>query len=176
MLDQAIDGLIIKAEVQYGVHHARHGHRSAGANRNEQRIFCVADFLANALFKVEVFLDGVQNAFGPGIVGVCILHASLAGNRESRRYRQSDVSHLSKVSALAAKDGLHVGVALRNVLPICVFAKSVDALKLVCHHLLLRLKHFSLISPVQKPEDERFHNTARFLALFPQLPCCRYEQ
>ena len=136
LLDQAIDGLIVKAEVQYGVHHARHGHRSAGANRNEQRIFCVADFLANALFKVEaVFLDGVQNAFGPGIVGVCILHASLAGNRESRRYRQPDVSHLSKVSALAAKDGLHIGIALGDVVALGVLAESVHTLDFCSHFL-----------------------------------------
>ena len=121
-------------------------------------------------------MNCVERALGPGVVCVGILHAGLARDGESRRHRQADVGHFGQVGAFAAKDGLHVGVALRNVLPICVFAKSVDALKLVCHHLLLRLKHFSLISQVQKPEDERFHNTARFLALFPQLPCCRYEQ
>lgn len=113
LLDEAVDGLVVKAEVQHGVHHAGHGEGGAGANGHEQRILGVTEALAHALLQVGAVLgDGVERAFRPNVAGVGVLHAGLARDGESGRHRQPDVGHLGEVRALAAEHPLHLGVAL----------------------------------------------------------------
>ena len=134
LLDEAVDGLIVKAEVQHGVHHAGHGEGGAGANGHEQRILGVAEALAHALLQVGAVLgDGVERAFRPHVAGVGVLHAGLARDGESGRHRQPDVGHLGEVRALAAEHPLHLGVALGHIVPVGVLAEGVDALHCFCH-------------------------------------------
>ena len=66
LLDETVDRLIVQAEVQNRVHHARHGHGGAGTNGDEQRILCVADLLTDAVLQIlTIFLDGIENTFWP---------------------------------------------------------------------------------------------------------------
>ena len=134
LLDEAVDGLVVKAEVQHGVHHAGHGEGGAGANGHEQRILGVTEALAHALLQVGAVLgDGVERAFRPNVAGVGVLHAGLARDGESGRHRQPDVGHLGEVRALAAEHPFHLGVALGHIVPVGVLAEGVDALHCFCH-------------------------------------------
>ena len=45
-LRQRLDGLVVEAEIEHGVHHARHRGARAGAHRDEQRVGLVAERLA----------------------------------------------------------------------------------------------------------------------------------
>ena len=51
LLGQALDGLVVEAEVEDGVHHAGHGELGPGAHRDEQRVAGVADRLAHGLLE-----------------------------------------------------------------------------------------------------------------------------
>ena len=137
MLDKAVDRLVVQAKVQNRVHHAGHRHGSAGTNGNKKRIFSVANTLADALLEVEaVLLNGVERAFRPRVIRVCIFHAGLAGNGKARRHGQTNKSHFGEVRTLAAKDVLHILVAFSNVVALSVLAERVDTLN-VCSQCLL---------------------------------------
>ena len=136
--DEAVDGLVVQAEVENGVHHARHGHGGAGAHGYEQRVGCIADLLTHAGFEVlTIGLDGVERALGPGVVGVGVFHARLARDGESRRHGQPDVGHLGEVRPLAAQLGLHVRVTLGYVVALCVLAERIDSFDFFGHLFLL---------------------------------------
>ena len=138
LLDEAVDGLVVQTEVQNRVHHAGHRHGSAGADRDEQRVFRIANLLSDAVLKIETILvDRVEDTFRPHIAGVGVLHARLTGNRESRRNGKADVGHLGEVRALAAERCLHGGVTLGYVVSLSVFAKRIDALHWFGHLVLL---------------------------------------
>ncbi len=47
LLGQPLDGAVVEAEVENGVHHAWHGEFGTGAHRNEERVIGVADHLAH---------------------------------------------------------------------------------------------------------------------------------
>ena len=83
-----------------------------------------------------VLLNGVERAFRPRVIRVCIFHAGLAGNGKTRRHGQADKSHFGEVRALAAKDVLHILVAFSNVVALSVLAERVDTLN-VCSQCLL---------------------------------------
>ena len=136
--DEAVDGLVVQAEVQHRVHHAGHGHRRAGAHGHEQRVGRIADLLAHAGLEVlAILLDGVERAFGPRVARVGVLHAGLARDGESGRHGQPDVGHLGEVRALAAEDRLHVGVALSYVVALRVLAERIHSLDFFSHLFLL---------------------------------------
>ena len=50
-LRQADDGFVVEAEVENGVHHARHGGARAGTDGDKERIGRIAEFLAGVLFR-----------------------------------------------------------------------------------------------------------------------------
>ena len=136
LLGEALDGVVVEAEVEDGVHHAGHGERRAGADGDEQRVLGVAELLAHALLEVlAVLVDLVENALRPHVARAGVRDAGLAGDRESGRDREADVGHLGKVGALAARDplGLGNGVArdLGHVVSVGVEAEAVDVL--FCH-------------------------------------------
>ena len=138
LLDEALDGAVVEAEVEDGVHHAGHGHRGARADGDQQRVIVVADLLPHALLEVGTELgDLVERAFRPRVVCIRVLHAGLARNSETRGDGKADVGHLGKVGPLAAQHVFHVGVALSYVVALCVLAKLVDALNCFSHHALL---------------------------------------
>ena len=43
LLDQPLDRLVVEAEIQDRIHHAGHGELGAGANRNQKRVYLVAE-------------------------------------------------------------------------------------------------------------------------------------
>ncbi len=160
LLDQAVDGFVVQAEVQDRVHHARHGHGGAGTDGNQQRIFGVADLLADAALKIlAVFVNGFERAFGPRVVGVGVLHARLAGNGEPGRHRQTDVGHLGQVGTLTAKHGLHVRVALGNVVALGVMAERVHTLDFCSHFFNSSPKSF--MCPKRNASGLRYHISTR---------------
>ena len=56
--DDGFDGLVVQAEVEDGIHHARHGELGAGAHADQQRVGGVAELLAHAAFQL---LEGVEH-------------------------------------------------------------------------------------------------------------------
>ncbi len=50
-LGQPVDGLVVEAQVEDGVHHARHGEHGAGADGEEQRVLGIAQGLAGELLQ-----------------------------------------------------------------------------------------------------------------------------
>ena len=133
LLDEAVDGLVVKAEVQDRVHHARHGERGAGTDRDQQRIVGVADPLAHALLEVlAILVDLVEDAVRPDVARAGVGNAGLAGDGESRRNGQADVGHLGEVRALAARNPLGLVNALAgdlgNVVTVFVNAEFVHVL------------------------------------------------
>ena len=127
--DEALDGIVIEAQVEDRVHHTGHGERSARTNRHEQRIGGVAELLAAA--GLEVRLGGndlIECALGPHVAGTGVLDASLAGNGKATGNRQADTAHLGKVSAFAAKHEVHGLVALGDTGALGVGSKTVNPL------------------------------------------------
>ena len=127
--DKALDGIVVEAQVEDRVHHAGHGERSARANRHEQRIGGIAEFLAAT--GLEVRLSGndlIECAFGPDVAGTGVLDTGLAGNGKATGNRQTDTAHLCKVSALAAKHEVHGLVALGDTGALGVGSKTVNPL------------------------------------------------
>ena len=127
--DEALDGIVVEAQVEHRVHHAGHGERSARAHRHEQRIVGVAELLAAA--GLEVGLSGndlVECALRPNVASTGVLNAGLAGNGKATGDRQADTAHLGKVSALAAKHKVHGLVALGDTSALGVGSKTVNPL------------------------------------------------
>jgi hypothetical protein len=101
---QALDRLVVEAEVEDGVHHARHGDGGAGAHRDQQRVGVVAELLAGLLLEQDDRLR-TSSIRPPG---------SLRPARSTRRttsvvmvkpggHGQADGGHLGEVGALAAQ-------------------------------------------------------------------------
>ena len=127
--DEALDGIVVEAQVEDRVHHAGHGKRSTRANRHEQRIVGVTEFLAAA--GLEVGLGGndlIECALGPDVTGTGVLDTSLAGNGKATGDRQADAAHLGKVCAFAAKHEVHGFVALGDTGALGVGSKTVNPL------------------------------------------------
>ncbi len=110
---QRLDRLVVEAEIEHGVHHARHRGTAAGAHRNQQRIFRVAERLAGQ------FADMVQRLFdlrlqcrGIGFAVRVEIGADRGRNGEAGRHRQSEVGHFGEIGALAAQQIAKAGFAL----------------------------------------------------------------
>ena len=127
--DEALNGVVVEAQVEDRVHHAGHGERSARANRHEQRIGGIAELLAAA--GLEVSLGGndlIECTFWPDVAGTGVLDTGLAGNGKATGNRQADAAHLGKVCALAAKHEVHGLVALGDTGALGVGSKTVNPL------------------------------------------------
>jgi hypothetical protein len=111
--DQALQGVGVQAQVEDGVHHARHGHGGAGAHRHQQRVVAAAEGLAGgrstpAMCARVLLHDAVRQT---PLRGVEIGQAGLGGDDEARRHAQADLGHLAQVGALAAEQFLVLAVA-----------------------------------------------------------------
>ena len=127
--DEALDGLVVEAEVQDGVHHAGHGERGAGAHRDQKRIARVSEPLAHAALEVGLGRgDLVENPLGPHVAGTRVLDARLAGDSETRRHGQPDAGHLGKVRALAAQDVIHARRTFGHIGSVLVCTEPIHAL------------------------------------------------
>ena len=108
------DGLVVEAEVQDGVHHARHGVAGARADGDEERhALGGAELGAHDLLHVgdAGFHLRLQGGGIGALVGV-VVGADFGRDREARRHRETDAGHLGEVRAFAAEEGLHRAVAV----------------------------------------------------------------
>ena len=133
LLRERFDGLIVEAEVEDRVHHARHRIARARAHGDEQRVLHVAEFLARLLLErgdARLHLRLEDGGIRPLVV--VEVGADLGGNREPRGNRQADPAHLGQVRALAAEQRLHAAVAVGLALP-----EKIDVLPFGCGRALL---------------------------------------
>jgi hypothetical protein len=113
LLRQRRDGGIVEAEIEHGIHHARHRRARPRAHRNEQRIFLVAEFLPGDAAdlgegSVHLRLELLRIGFAV-LIKIC---AHLGGDGEAGRHRDAEMRHLGEAGALAAEEVAHAGAAL----------------------------------------------------------------
>ncbi len=108
-LDHPSRSLLVQADVEHGVHHARHGELGAGAAGNQQRILRVAELLTGGLLgcleRQQGLLPHPRRELLPARkVGI----AGLGGDGEPGGHGHTDAGHLSQIGALAAQQGPHL--------------------------------------------------------------------
>lgn len=130
------DDFFVEAEVEDGVHHARHGSARARTDGDEQRVLLVAELFAADLFHLGDVLHDLLLDIGIDLPAVfIILRARFGGDGEALRNGKADLGHLRKVRALAAEKLAHLCVPFREEIAILLF----------CHKnsfLLIRLEIF----------------------------------
>ena len=101
---EPLDSLVVQAEVEDRVHHARHRDGRPRAHRNEQRVPGVAEALARPLLEPrDRLVDLAGEAVGERASQLHVLAAGLGRHGEARRHRQADRGHLREADALAAE-------------------------------------------------------------------------
>jgi len=111
LFGQALNSLIVQAQVQDGVHHAGHGLTCAGTDGNQQGVLDGAEGLAGLLLQdAHVFEDVRFDLIVDLAVVSVVLGAGFGGDGEALRYRHAGVGHFCQASALAAKSILHGGL------------------------------------------------------------------
>ena len=128
---QALDGLVVEAEVQHGVEHPGHRLARAAAHGDEQRVVRITELRAGVLLEArERRVDLLGQVVGRRPVAAHVLDARLGGDREARGYSlgPQDARHLGDVGALAAEQVAHVPRALGEVVdPLHGDGKLVDS-------------------------------------------------
>ena len=148
LLGQALNSLVVQAQVQDGVHHAGHGLTRAGTDGDQQGVCVIAELLAGDLLQALDVLEDIRSDLIVDLTAVCIiLGAGLRGNGEALRHRHTGGSHLCQTGALAAQNVLHGGlvaaeglVALAEVVQI-LFAHAFFTSQLVASGATLRRSH-----------------------------------
>ena len=101
-------GDVVEPEIEHGVHHARHRGAPAGAHRDQQRIFAVAEFLAgDAADLGQRGVDLRLQILRIGFAVVVEMGADLGGDGEAGRHRQAEMGHFGEPRALAAEQIAH---------------------------------------------------------------------
>ena len=124
-LGQPLHRLVVDAQVQDRVHHARHRDHGARPHRHQQRVVARTQPLADALLerrqvRAQLCVQAVRVAALVRQVG----QARLGGDREAVRHRQADRGHLGKVGALAAEQPAHLGRPLREVVDVAAHPRE----------------------------------------------------
>ena len=110
---QRRDRLVVEAEVEHGVHHARHRRARARAHRDQERICAVAESLAGDTADLEQRgVDLRAQPIGITLVVGVELRADVSRDGEAGRHRQAEIGHLGEARALAAEEVAHAGPAL----------------------------------------------------------------
>ena len=110
---QRLDRLVVEAEIEHGVHHARHGGARARAHRDQQRVHLVAEGLAGDLADCgQRLLDLRLQLLRILLVVRVEIGADVGGDGEARRHRQAEIGHFGKARALAAEEIAHRRLAL----------------------------------------------------------------
>ena len=124
---QALGDFVVEAQVEDGVHHARHGDRRAGAHREQQRVLGVAKTRAH-LFLDQIQGDPVFLLQQGGQFVACLekLAAGAGGDNEAEGHGQAQVGHFAQVGALAAEQ-----------VPV-VLAALVEQVYALCHAMDFR--------------------------------------
>ena len=111
---EGLNGLVVEAEVEDRIHHARHRVAGTGAHGHEEReAFGIAEFRAHDFFHVAHagFHLGLE-FLRIGLFVVVEISADLCGDRESGRHGEADAGHLGEVGSFAAEEGFHFSVAV----------------------------------------------------------------
>ena len=129
-LGKSLDSLIIETKIEDGVHHTRHGGRSTGADRDEERISRVAkgtsheclDLTDICLYVLSERLADILCALG--LIG----SADLCRDCKSGRHRYAYEVHLGEVGSLTTEEHAHVCATLGLAV-----AKGVNLLTAFAH-------------------------------------------
>ena len=110
--DHCSNDIVVKTQIQDGIHHTGHGSACAGADGNEQGVGEIAKLLAvDLLHDLDVLHDLSHDLVVDLAAILIVLGAGFGGDGEALRHRQTYVGHLCKVCTLAAKQLAHVGIA-----------------------------------------------------------------
>ena len=108
LLGQALDGRVVQAEVEDGVHHTGHGLARTGAHGHEQGIFDVAELFAGDLLKALDVCEDVRLDLRIDLAAVrIVLRAGLGRDGKALRHRHAGRSHLRKTGAFTAERIAH---------------------------------------------------------------------
>ncbi len=129
---ELIDGLVVKTEVEDGVHHARHGLTGAGTDGDQERDADSAaeGFVVDLLDFVNMLHDVFPHEIGDLFPGLVVKGASFGRNGETSGDVDPGGGHFSKSEAFSTKD-VFAQVVLVG------FLEGVDVL-LFCHVVLLK--------------------------------------
>ena len=130
------DHFLVQAEVEDGVHHARHGRTRARTDGDEQRVFLVAELFAADLFHLGDVFHDLRLDIGVDLPAVLIvLRARFGGDGEALRNGQSHTRHFREVRALAAEEFAHLCIAFRKQVAI-----------LLCHKVFPPEKNWNFLA------------------------------
>ena len=116
LLDEALDGHVVEADVEHGVHHAGHRAARARANRQEKRVLGIAKLLLHQAFDgghgLAHFVLQLRRV---GLAVGVVVGAQLGGDGESgwnRKLQRGMAGHFCEVGAFATQQVLHGFVAV----------------------------------------------------------------
>ena len=110
---ERFDGLVVEAEIEHGIHHARHRGAAAGTDRHQERILRITERLAGQLADmIERLLDLCLQCSRIGFVVGVEISADRGRDGEARRHRQAEIGHFGEVGALAAQQVAQARFAL----------------------------------------------------------------
>ncbi len=111
-LGERFDALVVEAEVEDRVHHARHRELGARTHAYQQRVVALAELLAlQALELGQRFIHLPVDVFRHRAL-THVLAAGLGLDGEAGRHGKAGVGHLGKASAFAAENVFHLAVAV----------------------------------------------------------------
>ena len=112
LFDKPLDDRVVEAEIEHGLHHARHGHSGARAHGEQERV----DRVAKA--HVHGFFDFGNGAFhlvfefaGIRLVVVVVIGANFGGDGKTGWDGQAELGHFGEVGSFAAEQIAHFLVA-----------------------------------------------------------------
>ena len=170
LFGQALDGCVVQAEVEDGVHHAGHGLARAGAHGHQQRVFHVAELFAGQLLQALNVRENVCLDLRIDLAAVrVVLRAGLGRDREALRHRHTGRGHLRKAGALAAENVAHRGLvaaerltALAEIIQI-LFAHSITSICSIFAGIRFRSISFILY---QTPPCDAITNVCKTVQIF----------
>jgi hypothetical protein len=125
LLRQPFDARVREAEVQDGVHHARHGQRRTAPHGHQQRVGVVPELLAERLLDFGEALVDLRDGVGGDLLPLVVVRGThFRGDGEAGRDGDADLRHLGEVGPLAAEEFLHLAVAVGGAVP-----EEVDVLR-----------------------------------------------
>ncbi len=137
LLDESGNGLGAKADIEDGIHHARHGRTGAGAATDKERVVFITEFLAHDLFRSFQCCSHIRFQFRSVTAAQpIVLGAAFGGDGETCGNGHAQKVHLCQVGAFATQQLSHLAIAL-GVLS----AKAIDSFLNFCHKKYISLKY-----------------------------------
>ena len=129
---ELIDGLIVKAEVENGIHHARHGLAGARTDRDEQRHTGASakGFAIDFFDFVKVIHDVIPHEIRDSFPRIVVKGAGFGGNGKASGDVDPGGGHFGKSETFSAKDVLAEMILVG-------FLEGINVL-LFCHVVLLK--------------------------------------